>query len=287
MPARFIGLQDLYRIAPAMAVFCGALARFFGFFAATHGAMDEDGGAAAWQLVVVAPVGVVAAVGCVSVITIPSWGRPRFLVPPALRGELPRVREEPVAPATPPRSSLHGVDGAVPEDLGARPWRRGADPRFAGDRERRRRRELATPMFAVPLVFAAGGTVLGLGPRGDGGVVAPELAFASVTGVGTALGTYGALVLAGRLPSVLHGAIPRRTAGLVVLAAGAGAFAVGAAVAGDPAVTVVAGAGSAALCAVAARAARSGARSAGTGPGTVGALVCAAMLWSALAALTL
>jgi hypothetical protein len=44
MPARFVGLEALYRVAPALALSCGALAVFFGFFAATHGATDEGGG---------------------------------------------------------------------------------------------------------------------------------------------------------------------------------------------------------------------------------------------------
>jgi hypothetical protein len=290
MPARFRGLQDLYRIAPAMAVFCGGLAVFFGFLAATHGALDGDGTAATWQLVVVAPVGVVAAVGCLSVLTIPSWRRPRLLIPPALRGEETRVREEPVAPAAPPRSSAPGVDGSVPDDVDARPWRRGDDPRFAGDRERRRRRELATAMFAIPMVFAAIGTVLGVGARGDGGIVSPGFAFAAFIGVGAALSTYGALILTGWLPSVLHGAIPRRTAGIAVLTVGAGAFTVGAAAAGTVVAIAGATAGPVVFCALAVREtrpdARSDARSAGALP-RVAVLVLGAVLWSAVAVLAL
>jgi hypothetical protein len=284
VPARFLGLEGLYRIAPAMAMFCGGLAVFFGFLAATHGALDEDGAAATWQLVVVAPVGAVAAVGCISVLTIPSWGRPRLLVPPALRGEQPRVRDEPLAAA--PRPAAHGVDGSVPDDVDARPWRRGEDPRFAGDRERRRRRELAVVMFGVPMSFAAVGTVLGVGARGDGGVVSPEVAFASFIGVGTALSTYAVLILTGRLPSVLHGAIPRRAAGLTVLTVGAGACATGAAAAGEVIPIVCAAAGSAVLCAQAARLAKPDARSAGALP-RLAALVLGAVLWSAVAVLAL
>ncbi|WP_157251814.1 hypothetical protein [Patulibacter americanus] len=284
MPARFIGLENLYRIAPAMTLFCGGLAAFFGFLALTHRALNADGGAATWQLVVVAPAGVVAAVGCLSVLTIPSWDRPRLLIPPALRGGQSRVRDEPLAAV--PRSAAHGVDGSVPDDVDARPWRRGEDPRFAGDRERRRRRELAVAMFTVPMLFAAVGTVLGAGARGDGGIVSPQLAFASFVGVGAALCTYGALILTRRLPSVLHGAIPRRTAGLAVLTVGAGAFAVGAAAAGDVVPIVAATVGSVALCALAARVTRSDARAAGALP-RVAALVLGAVLWSTVVVLVL